>query len=56
MHGQPMPESMTKGQQIAQLQGQALKCFGPQHRLCEASGSAGQEICALFPQLGSDGR
>ena len=31
MHGQPMPESITKGKQIAQLQGQPLKCFGPQH-------------------------
>ena len=30
MHGKPMPESMTKGQQIAQLQGQKLICFGPQ--------------------------
>src|SRR5689334_4680060 len=25
--GQPMPESFTKGQQIAQLQGQKLKCY-----------------------------
>ena len=25
MHGQPMPESITKGQPIAQLQGKALK-------------------------------
>ena len=31
MHGQPMPESLTKGQQLAQLQGQKLVCFGPQH-------------------------
>ena len=29
-HGQPMPESITKGKQIAQLQGQALKCYGPE--------------------------
>ena len=28
MHGKPMPESFTKGQQIAQLQGQQLICFG----------------------------
>src|SRR5690606_14985516 len=26
LHGQPMPESFTAGQPIAQLQGQALKC------------------------------
>ena len=28
LHGQPMPESFTKGQPIAQLQGQALKVQG----------------------------
>src|SRR3989442_15530180 len=31
MHGKPMPESFTKGQPIAQLQGQKLTCYGPQH-------------------------
>src|SRR5262245_56755935 len=31
LHGQPMPESFTKGQPIAQLQGQKLNCFAPQH-------------------------
>ena len=31
MHGKGMPESFTKGQQIAQLQGKPLICFGPQH-------------------------
>ena len=29
MDGQPMPESYTQGQPIAQLQGQQLKCLGP---------------------------
>ncbi|MEZ6061841.1 MAG: DUF1501 domain-containing protein [Planctomycetaceae bacterium] len=29
MDGQPMPESFTAGQPIAQLQGQELKCQGP---------------------------
>src|SRR5712691_6277878 len=29
MHGQAMPESFTKGQPIAQLQGQKLTCQGP---------------------------
>jgi hypothetical protein len=52
MHGQPMPESMTKGQQIAQLQGQALKCFGPQHGFARF-GKNGTEICDLFPHIGS---
>src|SRR5437773_1282968 len=31
MHCSPMPESFTKGKQIAQLQGAKLVCFGPQH-------------------------
>src|SRR6185295_426420 len=31
LNGQPMPESVTKGQQIAQLQGQKLRVLGPQH-------------------------
>src|SRR5829696_3944804 len=28
-HGQPFPESITKGQPIAQLQGAKLTCFAP---------------------------
>jgi len=52
MNGQPMPESMTKGQQIAQLQGQKLTCFGPQLPF-ERFGKSQIEICGLFPQLGS---
>src|SRR5215813_837859 len=32
MHNQPMPESLTRGQQIAQLQGNKLVCFGPQFK------------------------
>ncbi len=47
--GQAMPESMTKGQQIAQLQGQALKCFGPQTKF-KKFGQSGSEICELFPR------
>ena len=52
MHGQPMPESFTKGQQIAQLQNQRLLCFGPQHDF-QTFGKSGQQICGLFPQIGS---
>jgi hypothetical protein len=52
MDGQPMPESLTKGQQIAQLQGKELKCFAPQHPF-QKFGSNGIEICSLFPQIGS---
>lgn len=49
--GRPMPESFTKGQQIAQLQGQQLICFGPQLTF-KKFGQCGAEICDLFPELG----
>ena len=52
MHGKAMPESLTKGQQIAQLQGKPLLCFGPQHSF-KKFGKSGQEICDLFPHIGS---
>ena len=51
MNGKPMPESFTKGQPIAQLQGQQLKCLGPTHKF-EKFGASGQEMCGLFQQLG----
>jgi hypothetical protein len=52
MHGQPMPESFTKGQPIAQLQGAKLNCFGPQHKF-QKFGESGQFISEIFPQIGS---
>ncbi len=52
MHGKAMPDSFTKGQQIAQLQGKPLICFGPQHGF-QKFGKSGQEICDLFPHIGS---
>jgi len=52
MNDQPMPESFTKGQPIAQLQGQKLRCFGPQHPF-QRWGQSGQEISALLPHIGS---
>lgn len=52
MGGKPMPESVTKGQPIAQLQGQALKCLAPQHGF-KKWGQSGQQFCELFPHLGS---
>ncbi|MFO0821164.1 MAG: DUF1501 domain-containing protein [Pirellulales bacterium] len=52
LHGQPMPESFTKGQPIAQLQGQKLNCFGPQHAF-QKCGQSGQEISTIFPTLAS---
>jgi hypothetical protein len=50
MHGKPMPESFTKGQPIAQLQGQKLNCFAPQHPF-KKCGKNGQEISTIFPHL-----
>ena len=47
MHGQPMPESMTKGQQLAQLQGQKLVCHAPQFPF-ERFGKNQTEICSLY--------
>jgi hypothetical protein len=52
MHGQAMPESFTKGQQIAQLQGKELKCSGPLFDF-QRFGKSGQELCSLFPEIGS---
>jgi hypothetical protein len=52
MDGKPMPESLTKGQQLAQLQGQKLICYGPQHPFAKF-GKNQTEICALFPHIGS---
>jgi Protein of unknown function (DUF1501) len=52
MDGKGMPESFTKGQQIAQLQGKELKCFGPQYGF-KTFGKSGQHICELFPHIGS---
>ncbi len=52
MDGRPMPESFTKGQQLAQLQGQELVCFGPQVKF-RKFGSNGTEISELFPHIGS---
>src|SRR5262249_16350722 len=51
MNNKPIPESFTKGQQIAQLQNQKLVCFGPQFKF-KRFGNSGQEICELFPEIG----
>src|SRR5205823_1405311 len=52
MHGQPMPESYTRGQPIAQLQNAQLRCFAPQHPF-RKFGKSGQEIAEIFPHIGS---
>jgi hypothetical protein len=51
LDGQPFPESFTKGQQLAQLQGAKLKAMAP---FCEFKrwGKSGQEISTLFPFIG----
>ena len=48
--GQPMPESFTKGQPIAQLQGKKLTCMAPQHRFRKC-GDSGIEISTAFEHL-----
>ena len=48
LHGQPFPESFTKGQQLAQLQGTTLIARGPFVEFAKY-GQSGQEISSLFP-------
>jgi hypothetical protein len=50
MHGKPMPESFTRGQPIAQLQGAKLNCFAPQWAF-KKHGKSGQEMNELFVHL-----
>ena len=52
LHGQAMPESFTKGQPIAQLQGKALKCYGPQAAFSR-HGKSGQLISDFLPNIGA---
>jgi hypothetical protein len=52
MNGEAMPESLTKGQQLAQLQRQRLICFAPQYAF-KKFGKSGQEITEIFPHIGS---
>lgn len=48
LDGKPMPDSFTKGQPIAQLQGQELKCLGPMTTF-KKYGQSGQEISDFLP-------
>ena len=50
IHGQPFPESFTKGQQLAQLQNTALKARGSFTEFSK-HGRSGQEISDLFPHI-----
>lgn len=48
MDGQPMPESFTAGQPIAQLQGAELKCLGPLTKF-QRCGDSGTMIADFLP-------
>ena len=50
--GEPMPETFTKNQQIAQLQGQELRILGPQHPF-KHYGKSGQHMTELLPHIGA---
>ena len=52
LHGQPFPESFTKGQQLAQLQGSKLIARGGFVDFAK-HGKSGQEISTLFPHIGT---
>lgn len=56
LDGKPMPESFTKGQPIAQLRGQTLKCLRPLTRFSQF-GESGLEFSDFLPyqsQLADD--
>ncbi|BCX47454.1 sulfatase [Haloferula helveola] len=50
--GQPMPESFTKGQQLAQLQGKKLNCLAPQYEF-KPYGKCGRMMSSALPHIGS---
>ncbi len=52
LDGKSMPESFTKGQQLAQLQGSRdkLKCLGPQHEF-KPYGQCGRLMSSAFPNI-----
>ena len=52
LNGQPMPESFTKGQRIAQLDGQKLTCVGTKFKF-QKHGKSGAEISELLPNIAS---
>lgn len=48
LSGEPMPESFTKGERVAQLQGQKLVCVGSRFRFAKY-GQAGVDVSELLP-------
>ncbi len=53
MSGKPMPESFTKGQPIAQLQGQALQVPRAAASVSRSSASPARRCASLFPHIGT---
>lgn len=52
LHGQPFPESLTKGQQLAQLQNTTLLARGP-FTTFSKHGQSGLEVSNLLPHISS---
>ena len=52
LDGKPMPDSITNGQPIAQLQGRELKILGPQHPFTPR-GESGLMVSSVFKHIGS---
>jgi hypothetical protein len=52
IHGQPFPESLTQGQQLAQLQNMKLVARGSFANF-KKCGKSGQEISEVLPHIGS---
>jgi len=52
LNGKPMPESVTAGQPIAQLQGKELNVMGPQHDFTPR-GKSGLLMSSVFEHLGA---
>ena len=50
LNGQPMPESYTKGQRIAQLAGLKLTCVGTKFKF-KKHGQSGAELSELLPNI-----
>ena len=48
LNGQPMPESFTRGQRVAQLMGQELRCVGSRFRFGRY-GASGAQVSELLP-------
>lgn len=52
MHGQPMPESLTAGQRLAQIRGQKLVVCGSPYKFSR-HGECGSEVSELLPHTAS---